>query len=381
MLPPPAVDMAKRRRQGPKVLREEAWLKQLEAIIQRDYFPEIPKLQSKLEWLQAVNSGDEGRMRWAQRRNALRRAGHEAPLEGEGTPGVASGVEWATPLREEGEGERSEWDESVLMRDRLAAGEGWEGASTANTPAESVAFGGEDDQWGRTTTARAVVAPPLSLDQFCRKHTSEDNASFSEIIDRANSKVRERRDKLCSRLERLEGGGACSTDGYGTSNQPPAGLLYWKKNVRTVTQEKAGPRGEIAASNTRLVTARERRGERAGLESPSTSVSSLQGTPVVRESPVQRRGYVASAGARARGGSDHLRGYSYVLSPSPSPSPRHPGGRGASGRTPVAMRTAPNLSAAGLRLASRIKKRRQGGLARELRASYTPTPTRHSDFS
>ena len=36
----------------PLVLEEEEWAEALEAIIERDFFPDIPKLQSKLEWLQ-----------------------------------------------------------------------------------------------------------------------------------------------------------------------------------------------------------------------------------------------------------------------------------------------------------------------------------------
>ncbi len=35
-----------------KVLDEDEWTECLEAIIQRDYFPIVPKLQNKLEWLE-----------------------------------------------------------------------------------------------------------------------------------------------------------------------------------------------------------------------------------------------------------------------------------------------------------------------------------------
>ncbi len=39
-----------------KVLDEDEWTECLEAIIQRDYFPIVPKLQNKLEWLEVSNS-------------------------------------------------------------------------------------------------------------------------------------------------------------------------------------------------------------------------------------------------------------------------------------------------------------------------------------
>jgi hypothetical protein len=44
---------ANARGSGPIILDEDDWTDRIEAIIERDYFPDIPKLQNKLEWLQA----------------------------------------------------------------------------------------------------------------------------------------------------------------------------------------------------------------------------------------------------------------------------------------------------------------------------------------
>ena len=38
---------------SPVVLDEDDWTEALELIVERDYFPDIPKMQNKLEWLQA----------------------------------------------------------------------------------------------------------------------------------------------------------------------------------------------------------------------------------------------------------------------------------------------------------------------------------------
>jgi protein DGCR14 len=55
MMPPPKPRVAPRKlpaKPQQLVLEEDEWAEQLEAIIERDFFPDVPKLQSKLEWLQ-----------------------------------------------------------------------------------------------------------------------------------------------------------------------------------------------------------------------------------------------------------------------------------------------------------------------------------------
>lgn len=52
MLPPPARNKRKREQ---VVLDEDEWTDKLEAIIQRDYFPDLPKLENQLEWLEVMH--------------------------------------------------------------------------------------------------------------------------------------------------------------------------------------------------------------------------------------------------------------------------------------------------------------------------------------
>lgn len=51
-MPPPPVRRGQKRQHEQTVLDEDEWTDRIEAIIQRDYFPDLPKLQNKLEWLQ-----------------------------------------------------------------------------------------------------------------------------------------------------------------------------------------------------------------------------------------------------------------------------------------------------------------------------------------
>ena len=58
LMPPPKPKFAPRKlpaKPQQLVLEEDEWAEQLEAIIERDFFPDVPKLQSKLEWLQVCH--------------------------------------------------------------------------------------------------------------------------------------------------------------------------------------------------------------------------------------------------------------------------------------------------------------------------------------
>ena len=56
-MPPPPARRGQKRQHEQALLDEDEWTDRIEAIIQRDYFPDLPKLQNKLEWLQ-VSSRD-----------------------------------------------------------------------------------------------------------------------------------------------------------------------------------------------------------------------------------------------------------------------------------------------------------------------------------
>ena len=49
---PPPPKRGQKRQHEQTLLDEDEWTDRIEAIIQRDYFPDLPKLQNKLEWLQ-----------------------------------------------------------------------------------------------------------------------------------------------------------------------------------------------------------------------------------------------------------------------------------------------------------------------------------------
>ncbi|EIE23988.1 hypothetical protein COCSUDRAFT_53177 [Coccomyxa subellipsoidea C-169] len=252
---------------GPVVLDEDDWTDRIEAIIERDFFPDIPKMQNKLEWLQAVRSRDPELLRQAQMNIAQRRAGMRTPVG-------ASPATFATP------GLTSLRAPASLLRTPAAA-------QTPRLDRDGPSSREEAAEVGTSSDAAQAVAG-ISLDRFMAKHTSEDNASFNEIIEESNKRRHLQKpwlfeDKnqapLLTDADRVN-------DGFGTGGQPHDRLLLWPyKNKNTMyydsSQQKAvalsdaeraqqvqGAPKQINRTGTRFVNTTERS------DTPSSTVSS-----------------------------------------------------------------------------------------------------------
>lgn len=175
LMPPPPPP--KRIKRPSTVLDEDIYTNALSQIIARDFFPGLLESQLKGEYLEAVESGDRAWMRAA-------RGKLEGYLDGNGgddTGGAGAGGGKPTRPRTSGDG--------------YNAGE---------TPTGS-AWGGDTPMSVATATATptpsnsASTAPKeipdvsnMGLLSFQANYTSEDNESFNKLMDRQNTKHRDR---------------------------------------------------------------------------------------------------------------------------------------------------------------------------------------------
>jgi protein DGCR14 len=241
--PPPAKKVKRE-----KVLDEDTYVDALNEIIQRDFFPDLPKLRTQLEWLEAEENNDIEKMRELQQRLLTSRRptdpvratprGFETPAGFEGTPATTMPASERNTPAATPQTHNPPPPDATAVRD------------TASTPSTT------------TTTIAAPANTSLSLDKFLNTHTSEDNASFSTIMDKQHEKHLEKyawvenKAKEASQLMIEYGNpdekrGAVQTWQYTVRNQ----LMYVPEGVGSQInplEDAKGPVKEILHENTRI---------------------------------------------------------------------------------------------------------------------------------
>ncbi|KAL0030117.1 hypothetical protein WJX79_008897 [Trebouxia sp. C0005] len=214
-VPPPARRSGQKRQREQTLLDEDEWTDRIEAIIQRDFFPDLPKLQNKLEWLQAVRSGDPSQLQQAQLNIAQRRAGIRTPVG-------------ATP-----------------------AGFGTPGASLLRTPGigltPAAATPSMTPRLGINAEGRVVSGGPKdpTLDKFFAQHNSEDNSDFKELVKLSQEPAMKDADRAVQRP-------AEPTDGYGTTGQESQTLLSWPHTNKSALYYDSSQRDVVPFTEAEL---------------------------------------------------------------------------------------------------------------------------------
>lgn len=137
----------------PKILDEDTYIKRMGEIIQRDFFPHLGKLQAQNQYLDALEQNDVKRMRELYEKYSSGRPTTERP---------ASPATFETPMNKI-ESEDEQFKATKEPKDM-----------PANTD----------------TKEKDKTEPTTGLDAYLSIHTSEDNASFEEMMIEAEKKLR-----------------------------------------------------------------------------------------------------------------------------------------------------------------------------------------------
>jgi len=280
-----------------KALDEDVYTSSLKAIIERDYFPELPYLRAKQELDDALQSRDPARIKDAYanlRRCAITPSGRylSTPKRGLGASATS------TPLGETG---------------RMSAPGTPASRARSTTP---MGFDGEDgnmlndEELEREREINRVIKGK-SLDAFVKKYTSEDNKSASELMLKDAVALEDRRmwiheqaAEYNMRQKLLIERGPRQEDGtlnmiLGAPYDEKDSLTSYVPSTHYIPKTKL-PMGKdnIASSATRMARA-----------APQQDKSSIQPT---------FRAY-ATPGAESVAASPRVGGYSFLLTPSPAP--------------------------------------------------------------
>ncbi|AWP15242.1 putative protein DGCR14 [Scophthalmus maximus] len=137
-----------------EVLDEEEYIESLEKIIQRDFFPDVTKLQAQKDYLEAEETGDLGRMREI----SIRYGSSVTKCTPRSSAPYVTPASFETPV-------------------------GHSGSPSSTRGNKALDGEGKDDEEEKELPC---------LDRFLAKNTSEDNASFEQIMDLAKDKEKVR---------------------------------------------------------------------------------------------------------------------------------------------------------------------------------------------
>uniref|UniRef100_A0A914I3Q0 Uncharacterized protein n=1 Tax=Globodera rostochiensis TaxID=31243 RepID=A0A914I3Q0_GLORO len=168
------------RKEARKVLPEEQYVQNLEKLIVRDYFPELPKMKAQAEYLEAVAHNDHLKIRELQIRYSTQRTTDRrtSPSQRPRSPTAGAGVSTMFDPETPGPAEAESTDEDIKVGIKQQT------TPYANREGDNEAFLEKKKKQKRSKLDE------LTVQAYLEKYTSEDNASFEELAELGNKRER-----------------------------------------------------------------------------------------------------------------------------------------------------------------------------------------------
>ena len=193
---PPPPPRFRRQKQAEKkktkiVLEEDEFAARLEHIIERDYFPNVPQMKDELRLLRAEREGNEKEILMAKR-NIQKRMREEEEARSGTSNGLTPSFYYGSTSERGGKGGKN----TPTTSDTSGIGFSFSSRRRRRGGEEEEEEEYDEEEEERTTTTTKLLDSNKTLTQFLASHTSEDNKSFEDILEKINKKRREKSAKL-----------------------------------------------------------------------------------------------------------------------------------------------------------------------------------------
>ena len=175
--PPPDPDKLNKRRKT-KVLSEDEYVERVGEIIERDFFPELEKLKAQSEYIDASDRHDSVTMRRLEERYSSRRPTPSSDQLNR----LQSPATFETPLNEHRSSDEVDNPNETNHKGHISPASSWK-----SMPGSSRTENAE----GVSNNENLLKANnKQGLDKFLSLHTSEDNESFSELMEESREEFK-----------------------------------------------------------------------------------------------------------------------------------------------------------------------------------------------